>query len=171
MGVKILLILVLIVLITGCSEKTKPVVTDLGEEAVAQENHVQQNDVSTEAVPEPIVQINDTVIVDDEINVSEQINESDSGPGEHIIVINDLKYDQQTLTISQGDTVMWKNQDTWSNDGETKHYIAAHSNEFRSSVMPYGGTFSHTFNNTGTFTYIDVIYKDRASMRGTIIVE
>ena len=92
-------------------------------------------------------------------------------PAANTIIIKDLKLDPQELTILKGDTVIWKHEDTWEQEGSTRHYLAAHSNEFRSPILFYGDTFNHTFNKNGTFTYIDIIYKEKASMRGTIIVE
>ncbi len=165
MGVKsISLALILILLISGCNaDKTKPVVTDLSGAAVQEE-----------VVGEPVKQQeeNKTIPEEDiEEPVTNESEETELPAGSYIITIKDLKLDPQELTIKKGETVIWKHEDTWESDESTKHYIAAHSNEFRSPIFYYGETFSHTFNKTGTFTYIDVLYKGRDFMRGTIIVE
>jgi len=167
MGVKHLLFLaIVILLISACSiGKTKPVVTDITGAAV------QEPTEETQETTEP--QTNETE-EEQELNETEEQEETveeEIPPGTHIITIKDLKLDPQELTIKQGETVIWKHEDTYETDESTRHYIAAHSNEFRSPLLFYGNTFQHTFNNTGTFTYIDIIYKDRKAMRGTIIVE
>ena len=158
MGVKSLVsILILILLISGCSTKTKPVVTDLTEETLNEEA-VEEEQEETTIEEEP---------AEPEINETQE----ELPPGTHIIVIKDLKLEPQELTIKQGETIIWKHEDSSEEDELTKHYIAAHSNEFRSEIFYFGQTFNHTFENTGEFTYIDVLYKDRKAMAGTIIVE
>lgn len=157
------------ILLSSCSteDKTKPVISDItgavvqGDEQVEEGNETAGNEtVGNETI---------TGESGEEINVTgKDINETE---GVHIIIIKDLKLDPQELTIKVEDTVVWKHEDEWEEDEETKHYLAAHSNEFRSPIFFYGQTFEHTFDNTGTFTYIDVMYKGRKLMRGTIIVE
>lgn len=156
------------VLISSCAtEKTKPVVTDVGgevkEETKIEEKTVEEKEVVTEE-PEK-----EEGTVEEE---SQEEGKEEALPsGTRVITIKDLKLDPQELTIKKGDTVIWKHEDTWEEDEETRHYLAAHSNEFRTPILYYGDTFEHTFNKTGTFTYIDVLYKERSYMRGTIIVE
>ncbi|MBW2975308.1 hypothetical protein KY366_06325, partial [Candidatus Woesearchaeota archaeon] len=108
---------------------------------------------------------------EEETEESESEEEEETGPKTHIVTIKDLRLNPQELTIKKGDTVQWKNEDTWEGDEETDHYLAAHTNEFRTPVLHYGDEFEHTFNNTGTFTYIDIFYKERNYLRGKIIVE
>ncbi len=164
MGVKYLIYLVMaMVLISGCSigGKTKPVVTDITGAVVegAQKEPVVEEKAGNEIIPEK---------AEEEGKVEEG---GEAPPQRHIVVIKELRLDPQELTIKRGDTVVWDNQDDWEGDEETKHYLAAHSNEFRSSVLYKGDMFEHTFNKTGTFTYIDILYKDRDYMRGEIKVE
>jgi len=47
--------------------------------------------------------------------------------------------------------------------------VASHHNVFRSPQLKLEESYSFTFNNTGTYTYIDPIYKE--IMSGVIIVE
>lgn len=189
MGVKCLIFLIVImVLVSACyiKEKTKPVVTDIvgdvvkevqKEEPKVGEKVAEKNETIPEEVEEEI-KINET-IEEIEINESEKIevNKSEEEqkeglpPETRIIIIKDLKLEPQELTIKKGDTVVWKHEDKWEQEGETRHYLAEHSNEFRSPILYYGKTFEHTFNKTGIFTYIDVLYKDRDYMRGKIVVE
>jgi plastocyanin len=181
MGAKDWLFLtVLFILISGCSvNKTQPVVTDITGSVVYEEvseETVPDNEVTEEIVSESEEIVSDNETTEEEIILEEEINETeeqeeDLPPGTHIVTIKDLSLVPKGLTIKQGDTVVWKHEDTWENDGETRHYLAAHSNEFRSPIFNYGETFEHTFDNEGTFTYIDVLYKDRGYMRGEIVVE
>ena len=165
MGAKYLIFLVVVmVLISGCA-KTKPVVTDITGAAFGDA----QEDVSEEVVENETVP--DEVEGEIEETEAEETEEEELPPGTHIVTIKDLKLDPQDLTIQKGDTVIWDHQDEWEEDDLTKHYLAAHSNEFRSPIFYKGDRFEHTFEKIGEFTYIDVLYKDRSYMRGKIIVE
>src|SRR5205823_8749489 len=71
-------------------------------------------------------------------------------------------FSPQSLTISVGTTVTWKNttqvsHTATSDDGTT----------FDSGIIPSGGTFSFTFTTTGTFGYHCNIHP---FMTGTITV-
>lgn len=177
MGVKTLIFLAaLIVLISACSvEKTKPVVTDIGGEVKQEEPKVEEKIAEEkETVPEggrQEVEEGEIEVTEKEEKEQEKEQEAVLPPGTHVIKIKDLKLDPRELSIRRGDTVIWEHEDEWEKDGETKHYLAAHTNEFRSPVLYYGDKFEHTFGKAGTFTYIDIVYKDRDYMRGKIIVE
>lgn len=165
MRVKTLVFLIAVmVLITACSTqyKTIPIVGDvvgnLGQEETVSLEEIDENETRSEE------DINET---EEDINETEE----ETPISANIITIKDLKLEPQEITIKKGDTVVWKHVDEWENDGVTRHYIAAHNNEFRSPVFYYGDTFKHTFNKTGTFTYIDILYKGRSQMKGKIIVE
>jgi len=170
MGVKALIFLVaLMVLISACSmEKTKPVVTTPGEEdsfpditgKVVEDVTDEDEEVDEEPVEE-----------EEEVEADYTEAEEELPPGTHNIIIKDLKLEPRELTIKKGDIVVWKHEDTWEKDESTRHYLAAHTNEFRSPILFYEDTFEHTFENTGTFTYIDILYKDRGLLRGKIVVE
>lgn len=169
MGAKTLIFLIAVmVLISSCSigDKTKPVVTDINKEVKQEAPKVEEKIENKTVVP---------VKVEEETNAEQgTINEKAEEklpPSTHIITIKDLRLNPMELTIKKGNTVVWKHEDEWEKDEKTKHYLAAHTNEFRSPVLYYGDTFNHTFNKIGTFTYIDIIYKDRDYMRGKIIVE
>ena len=170
MALKWLIPLIIVMLfISACSigNKTKPVVTNPGEEitdeatgAVVEEGS-EEEPTQEEDIPEEPAE-------ETEINETEEETKEELPPGTHIIIIKELKLDPQELTINKGDTVIWKHQDEWNDN--TKHYLAAHTNEFRSPIFYYGDEFEHTFDKAGTFTYFDVIHKERDYMRGKIIV-
>ncbi|GAF68564.1 unnamed protein product, partial [marine sediment metagenome] len=155
MAVKWLILSVIVILfISGCSigDKTKAVVTDVDEKTQEQEI-IDVEEQELEEDGEVLEKENETIEdAETEINESEDEPEEKLPPGTHTITIKDLKLDPQELTIKKGDTVVWKHEDKWEDN--TQHYLAAHSNEFRSEqYMYYGDTFNHTFDDVGTFTY------------------
>ncbi len=76
------------------------------------------------------------------------------------ISIQNFAFNPGTLTVTQGTTVTWTNQDP------TTHKIK--SDTFNSSDLNQGDTFTFTFNTKGTFDYSCAIHP---SMTGKIVVE
>jgi plastocyanin len=66
-----------------------------------------------------------------------------------------------TVTIENGDTVVWTNTDN------TAHQIVADNGSFRSDAIPPGGRYEHLFLDAGTFAYHDAV---RTNRRGSVIV-
>jgi plastocyanin len=58
-----------------------------------------------------------------------------------------LSFSPQTLTISVGTTIIWKNNST------APHTVTSDSGAFGSGVIQPGGTFTFKFTSTGTFAY------------------
>ncbi len=79
---------------------------------------------------------------------------------QNMVVINNFAFSPQVLTVKQGTTVTWVNQDT------VAHSIK--SATFNSQSLNQGETFSFTFNTKGTFDYSCGIHP---SMTGQIVVE
>ncbi len=52
-----------------------------------------------------------------------------------------------TLKIKKGTAVTWTNQDS------VKHSVVADSGKWTSDLLGQGGTYSHTFDTVGTFSY------------------
>ncbi|MBW2989404.1 hypothetical protein KY358_03740 [Candidatus Woesearchaeota archaeon] len=178
----IVMIMILVLFVSACSiGKTKPIVKNIEEKA--EESLIGKEEAekeSNEAVKEKAAEesLNETKKNESEESVDEAEDEEAEEDGEekHLpetitITIKGLKLEPQEIMIKQGDTVVWKHEDEWEEEGETRHYIAAHSNVFRSPILYYGDEFSYTFKNRGTFTYFDVLYKKKPQMRGEIIVE
>jgi plastocyanin len=61
------------------------------------------------------------------------------------VVIRDLAFEPETLTVEAGDTVTW----SWE-DGAIDHDVVGDG--FRSDVMSEG-TFRHRFDEPGTYAY------------------
>lgn len=75
------------------------------------------------------------------------------------VVIEDLAFAPEMLTVEAGDTVTW----TWD-DGAVTHDVSG--DDFQSEVMSEG-TFSHRFDEPGTYEYICTLHPN---MTGTIEV-
>lgn len=75
------------------------------------------------------------------------------------VVIQDMAYSPETLTIREGDTVVWKNEDT------APHTIT--SSLFDENIIE-GAIFSYTFEHSGTYDYHCKIH---LNMKGKIIVK
>jgi plastocyanin len=75
------------------------------------------------------------------------------------VVIEDMAFAPETLTVEAGDTVTW----TWK-DGAISHDVAG--DDFRSEVMSER-TFRHRFDEPGTYDYVCTLHPN---MTGTIEV-
>ena len=77
------------------------------------------------------------------------------------VSVMNYSFSSKTVTISQGGTVTWS-----FNSGS--HSTTRTGSESWDSGAKSSGTYSRTFNNIGSFTYVCKIH---ASMTGTVIVE
>ena len=76
--------------------------------------------------------------------------------------IQNFAFSPSQLTVHLGDTVVWTNRDS------TSHTVTSDSgNELGSSSIHTSGTYSHTFNQAGTFGYHCSIHP---SMKATVTV-
>jgi plastocyanin len=75
------------------------------------------------------------------------------------VVIEDLAFAPETLTVEVGDTITW----VWR-DGSIKHDVSG--DDFASEVTSEG-TFRHRFDNPGTYDYVCTLHPN---MTGTIEV-
>jgi plastocyanin len=78
------------------------------------------------------------------------------------IIMSNLSYQPQQLTVKVGDTVTWVNQDG------PQHDVVANGGEFKSALLDNGGTFSFTFAKAGTYKYYCSIHPN---MVGTVVVQ
>lgn len=67
-----------------------------------------------------------------------------------------------TITISKGDTVTWKNDDSYL------HRIVADDGSFDLGDQPNGASVKHTFTQAGTYAYHCSVHP---FMKGTVIVK
>lgn len=78
------------------------------------------------------------------------------------VTIQNFAFSPASMTVAKGATVTWTNQDS------VPHQIASDTNAFGGPAISQGGTYSFTFNDTGTFPYHCTIHP---SMKGTITVQ
>lgn len=76
------------------------------------------------------------------------------------IDIQNFSFNPSVLTIKQGTTV------TWTNNDSVPHQLK--SDTFNSNALTNGQSFSFTFKKFGTFSYICSIHP---SMSGTVVVQ
>ena len=82
-------------------------------------------------------------------------------PSTCIIIINNGIYgNNQPVTVAVGTKVVWVN-----NDG-TEHTVTADNGAFGSGILNPGNNFSYIFDQTGTYSYHDLIHP----MMGVVIV-
>lgn len=108
--------------------------------------------------------VNNTSAPVETINTQTATTTENSVKGEtYNISIKDFTFDQKTITINKGDTIVWKNIDN------VPHQIQGTSlASLKGPVMGYGLTYSYTFNDAGTYDYFCVIHP---MMKGTVIVK
>jgi plastocyanin len=82
--------------------------------------------------------------------------------GQASVNISGFAFVPSTLTVSVGTTV------TWTNNDSVSHTVTSNDDLFDSGNLAKGATFSHTFEQKGTFNYQCTIHP---FMTGEIIVE
>jgi plastocyanin len=80
----------------------------------------------------------------------------------HAIEIGDGSFSPASLTVTVGDTV------TWTNADDSPHTVTASGGAFDSGNLDAGGTFSHTFDEAGSFTYV-CLYHDEMVATITVV--
>ncbi len=80
----------------------------------------------------------------------------------HEVQVTDSAFGTAVLTVQVGDTV------TWTNVDDSPHTVTSDDGSFDSGNMDEGATFTFTFTQPGTYTYV-CAYHDE--MRATIVVE
>ena len=71
------------------------------------------------------------------------------------VSVNGVAYSPATLAINVGDTVVWENTEAGFPHTTTSDLSVANTNYWNGVLGQQGGTFAHTFNQAGTFTYHD----------------
>jgi plastocyanin len=85
------------------------------------------------------------------------------GDGHHEVVIKQYMYLPMALTIEQGETVTWTNEDSVAHDVT----VTAGPSSFHSPMLAQGKSWSHTFTAPGTYSYICSVHPD---MKATVKV-
>jgi plastocyanin len=86
-----------------------------------------------------------------------------SEPSAVTVKIDNFAFDAPTVTVPQGATV------TWVNDDEDPHTVVAEDGRsFRSKTLDTGDSFSFTFMSAGTFGYFCSVHPH---MTGKVVVK
>lgn len=80
------------------------------------------------------------------------------------IIIRSTGLSAKDVTITAGDTVTWRNDDT------SNHQVVSVSGVFASPVLHKGQQYSFTFQNAGTYRYRDALNPDRDKYKGIVRV-
>jgi len=80
--------------------------------------------------------------------------------------IKSFAFDPKTIAITKGDTVVWTNMDTAPHTVTSD--VGSANNELDSVTLGKGDTYSHTFDELGTYAYHCSIH---TSMKGKVIVD
>ncbi|MEA2036664.1 MAG: cupredoxin domain-containing protein [Nanoarchaeota archaeon] len=81
---------------------------------------------------------------------------------EYAILIQNLKFNPNEITVPVGTTITWINKDT------SPHKVVAFDRTFYGPRMAPGGEYTFTFTEVGTYTYFDANFPKVG--RGKIIV-
>lgn len=65
----------------------------------------------------------------------------------YTVAIVNFAFQPSTMTIPRGATVMWRN------DGAVTHTVTSDTGAFNSGNLSPGATFTHQFNQAGTYPY------------------
>lgn len=97
------------------------------------------------------------------IEISKELVNSEQTQGQKVVLIENFAYSPKELTVSVGETVVWKNKDS------IRHNVFSDSgNELASDLLGQDETYSHTFNQTGEYAYHCTPHP---FMKGKIIVQ
>jgi plastocyanin len=77
------------------------------------------------------------------------------------VVIEGVTFQPATLTVKQGDTVVWKNADLYA-------HTATAAGAFDSNEIAPNGTWKFIAKHKGSFPYICTLHP---SMKGTLVVK
>lgn len=96
-------------------------------------------------------------------NNSQNNNQTSNTPqAANQVSIANMSFSPASITVKKGSTV------TWTNNDSIAHTVTADSgNTFDSGTLDPGKTFTHTFNDTGSFAYHCNIHPE---MHGTVTV-
>lgn len=90
-----------------------------------------------------------------------------SGCGGATVTMKELKFEPDTVTIKKGETVTWNNEDR-----RTRQLMSgvpqAMTDDFMSTALEKGQSWSHTFDKAGEFPYHDMRI---TGLLGTVVVE
>ena len=138
----LLILAVFMLFITGCQ-------TEQFEDQIGQ----------TYDTPAGVIQPNEAQ--NNQIEQNQQSQEQTQEFGKITIEMQDNRFSPQTLTIKEGQTVVWKNKDMYA------HTVTGFGAD---AFVDSGRNYEYTFETAGTYDYICKLHES-LGMRGRIVVE
>ncbi len=89
------------------------------------------------------------------------VTSQDQMPSNNTVIIQNAMFQPDSLTVPAGTTVTWVNRDI------VRHTVTSTEGLFDSGRLEFGGSFTYTFEEPGTFDYYCTIHP---TMQGTVIV-
>jgi plastocyanin len=81
---------------------------------------------------------------------------------EHLVLIEGMKYKPESLTVKQGDTIVWKNEDFFP------HTVTALTGGLSSPQIESTGSWKYIAQKKGSYGYICTLHP---IMKGFLVVE
>jgi plastocyanin len=85
-----------------------------------------------------------------------------AAPTTHTVVIAGMKFAPESLTVREGDTIVWVNEDFFP------HTATAQDGSFDSQDIAVSQSWKYVATKNGTFTYICTLHP---TMKGTLVVK
>jgi plastocyanin len=158
------ILLFTVVFLLGCSSSVDVIV------GPADQSPAEKPVVEPEIVEKPVEQTqdpaNDTKVNDSNIITGEA--SAELVPSK-IIIIQDDGFNPKTITVNQGERVIWRNERTENLYPRRALVVGTRlCRQLRSHTMGPGEFFEHTFEEVGSCNYADAIYTKQG---GTVLVE
>lgn len=83
-------------------------------------------------------------------------------PATHTVVIENMRFNPDKLTVKRGDRVVWVNRDLFP------HTATANAKTFDSGDLPAGKSWTYLAAASGDYTYMCIYHP---GMQGTLIVQ
>ncbi len=110
------------------------------------------------------VETDDTTVdesADDDTDEADPEPDAENDAGDPAVAIVGFSFEPATISIDVGDTVLWINEDS------ARHNVTSDDDVFASDNLADGESFTHTFDEAGTFDYVCTLH---SGMSGTVEV-
>ena len=132
--------------------------SELPEPVVMEKKEVVEQEPIVEEASEPEVVEEESEVIEVHVEESESLDTDDSGTV-HTVVLEEYAFPETSITINVGDTVRWThNRKAYD---KTKIYGTQTCSYIKSDWINAGEEFSHTFDEPGKCTFVDIIYSNQ----------
>jgi plastocyanin len=91
------------------------------------------------------------------------VSSAPAGAAGHHVDMENYAFSPRSLTVQRGDSVTWMNHDEAPHDAKT----TGGPETFHSPMLNQGGSWTHTFDTAGTYSYYCTVHPD---MKASIVV-